>query len=167
MARITVYLSDDLADRLKSYRKKLNISEICSEAIHKSVTELEEMKEDLMQIQDAVLRLKASKREFEDLAYGLGYKEGYKWARDEASFRELSEVAERTRIYLHVAISPERRIDGQDTPLVASIRESQDKQFEMHCASHDLDEGRYWYGWASGADDLWNKVRAELGTGDD
>lgn len=87
-------LPPELKDRMDSLQDPINWSAVCREAIEDKLADVVARKE-AMNLEDAVLRLKASKRELEGGPYRDGHDHGSSWAAKIASVEELGQL-ERT-----------------------------------------------------------------------
>ncbi len=83
--RLSITIPDGLSEKLESYRGKINISSICSQAIEREIN----------QIKDYVL---AAKKRFYiltiDEACNIAYELGKEWAAKESELEELAFVCE-------------------------------------------------------------------------
>lgn len=90
--KVTLSISDDLAEKIRRYRDRLNQSAIFAEAISKEIVklELQSMAGDLT---TAFERLRGQYGEYEKQHYLLGYQAGLAWATDEAHYADLKRLA--------------------------------------------------------------------------
>lgn len=91
MARRTVWVSDELDDRMKK-AKDVNWSQCAADAFETKLAEVAAKKEVKMRA-DVIERLKASKREGESKDFKLGHGAGRRWAEKFAKWRELESMA--------------------------------------------------------------------------
>ena len=91
MARVTIYVQDELKARMDRVGEAANWSEIVRPAILSEVASLEHRKERNMT--SVVQRLRASKENYLQQAEKDGEKAGRAWASDTAEYAELLGVA--------------------------------------------------------------------------
>src|SRR2546428_8545564 len=87
-ARINISVPDDLHRELEQFRDRLNISEVCQEALRREVTRMKPMNGGLELTDDIVDRLRVEKEELERDSRERGFRTGLEWAR-RAKFRTL------------------------------------------------------------------------------
>ena len=83
--RLSITVPDDLYKKAESYRKKINISNICARALKK---ELDEIKDYVIEAKQRFYILTP------DEACEIAYEAGKKWAAEEAEIEELAFVCE-------------------------------------------------------------------------
>ena len=72
MAKLTIYLPDDLAERLEAHRKDVQVSGVCQEAIERKLTILDARAEATNDIDEVVARLRHDARH-DGSRYGTQY----------------------------------------------------------------------------------------------
>ena len=161
MARVTVYLSDELSERLNRYRDKLNISGICSTAIEKEIRILEDLPEDrkdmdeiVAQVRERILRLREDKRKEERVWFKKGYEAGLKWAREEADYEGLRKYGEGMPVVEHGTSGAKR------TRYIRSREEIMVRKAAGDCPSDML--VYYEEGWMKGVQAVWELVKDKL-----
>jgi hypothetical protein len=87
--RTTVYLNDDLSERIQAVKSEINVSEVAAAALEKAVRNIEATKEADMDLQQAVTRLRASRSASVGSDLRRGYEHGWEWAKDRAEYDEL------------------------------------------------------------------------------
>ena len=92
MARTSISLPDDLAERLEPLKGQINISQVCQIALETKVRVHEQIQaalseEDVMK--GLVQRMRIQRAEANDLSYLLGQEDGQHWAIREATYQEL------------------------------------------------------------------------------
>jgi hypothetical protein len=95
VARTTISLSDDLKAEMDALGESINWSATAAEAfraeIERANVRSNRIKGKKMTL--AIDRLKASKKQFEDLARDRGHAEGVAWAQESADFAELKSLS--------------------------------------------------------------------------
>jgi len=92
--KVTLYLPDEIADRLGPFRKDLNLSRILQEALDRELVKVEAARADASGLEGADLeRLQKEKAEFEQYWEDVGMKRGMEWAL-KAGYEDLQHVHE-------------------------------------------------------------------------
>ena len=95
MSKITVYLPEDLAARVKEYRDQLNVSQIARAAIARALADLSAKERPPMSLQATIDRLTAEKLEHRQEPWEHESQElGRSWATKEASVEQLKRLPE-------------------------------------------------------------------------
>jgi hypothetical protein len=95
MARITLYIPDDLKTRMDAAENEINWSEVTRPILTATVTAFEHKKGRNMTT--AIERLRASKQKAEHDAVLWGKNEGREWAADKAEYRWLQRLSNRRK----------------------------------------------------------------------
>lgn len=85
MPRITVYVSDELAEATNKWRDQLNLSKIASSAIISEIAKLEKLPD----VPDELGTLVATLREQKDNLQSESYHNGFEWGTDISFVEEL------------------------------------------------------------------------------
>ena len=93
MARMNIYVSDDLKERMDNAEESANWSQVASRAFEIELGEMAKRKK-VKDMNSVIQRLKASKMEFENVSYREGRKYGIKWAEESADYAELKRAYE-------------------------------------------------------------------------
>lgn len=91
MARMTIYVGDDLRKRVDRVKTPVNWSLVARDAFEIKLGEIAAQKGKKV-MQDVIDRLSASKVECEDVSYKEGFEAGESWAKDSAKFSELKNL---------------------------------------------------------------------------
>jgi hypothetical protein len=92
MGRISLYVPDDLKKRMSAVDDdSINWSEVVRPAIHAALAKFEHRKGQTMQT--VIERLRASREESRQRHWDEGVEGGRQWARDHATFDELTRLA--------------------------------------------------------------------------
>lgn len=91
MARVSIYISDELKARMTEAGDTLNWSDIARPAFEQAISNFSKMRGQAM---SGIERLRASKKQFLEHVEKGAAKDGRKWASDVASFYELRAVSE-------------------------------------------------------------------------
>lgn len=86
--RVTISISDELAERLEPWRSRINVSRVCAEALAKQVAVLEDLPKEVLELQEVISRLRQEKPESQGTDKRIGFEDGLAFARD-CSYREL------------------------------------------------------------------------------
>lgn len=93
-ARINISVPDELHRELEQFRDRLNISEVCQDALRREVVRMQPPDGSLDVTDDIIDRLRTEKEEFERDSRERGFQTGLEWAR-RAKFRDLRMWGER------------------------------------------------------------------------
>src|SRR5207249_2974358 len=91
MARVSIYVPDELKARMDEVGDGVNWSEIVRPAIHSTIAEYQHRRSRNMQT--AIERLRASKQEQVAEDEQSGVQDGRAWAESDASYRDLVRVS--------------------------------------------------------------------------
>ena len=164
MARMNIYISDDLKGHMDKAGKSANWSQVASRAFEIELGEIAKRKK-VKDMNSVVQRLKASKLEFEDVSYKDGHQYGAGWAENSAAYDELKHACE---------------IDTDDSLLVDA--EDGDDERAFHVAMMITGDGdkamefwegvfgewlpakdfEFYKGFLDGASEVYEKVKDEL-----
>ena len=86
--KLTITIPDDLAERLKPWRERMNISRICSEAIAKEVAILANLPQEVRELTDLIAKLRVEKAESQQRDYQTGFENGVNYGK-RAAYKEL------------------------------------------------------------------------------
>jgi hypothetical protein len=158
MARVSIYVPDDLKARMDGIGEAANWSEVVRPAILSEVANHEHRKGASMTT--VVERLRASKGKYLQEAENYGLEAGRLWASDSAEYAELLRVAN------YYERSNTERWDIESSALRQLIDPDEDLSTEDFCdlvgckGFEESDE--FAEGFARGAAELLNEVDAEL-----
>ena len=93
MAKKTIYLADDLAERMGDYPDE-NWSRIAADAYQARIETLSKTLIGDERMQSMIERLRATKEQASSEAYQAGHKAGAHWAEREATYPELQRLSE-------------------------------------------------------------------------
>ena len=167
MARMSIYISDDLKERMDKSadeaEEKANWSQVASRAFEIELGEIVKRKK-VKDMNSVVQRLKASKLEFETASYKEGRECGTKWAVESAEYAELKRAYE---------INP-------DDPVFAEDEDDDERALHLACLITNCDEKtpdfwegvfgewvpsqdfEFYKGFLNGASEIYEKVKDEL-----
>src|SRR5262245_52908805 len=119
MARITLYVSDELKARLDAAGDEINWSDVARPVLTEAVASLEHRKGDMT---TAIERLRASKQRGDQAEKVRGKDEGRKWAEEKAEYRWLQRLHRRRKSYpkenpglsLEYAIDPNEELSDEE-----------------------------------------------------
>ena len=161
MARLTIYLSDELSRKLEKFREKLNISSICATAIEKELrilTDLPQKERDLdevvAKVRERIMRLREGKLKEEKEWLKKGYEAGFEWASDEADYEGLKKYGE------GMPVIEQRPKGAKHTRYVRSRDEIMIRQSAPECPRDML--VFFEEGWMKGVQAVWNLVKDKL-----
>jgi hypothetical protein len=97
MAKVTIYLPDGLAERVKAL--DLSVSPVCQGALQEEVDKLAAMKNATRDIEKVAARLRETMEGDEVESRNQGFLDGTDWARDVAMMSDLRRVAGTARDY--------------------------------------------------------------------
>ena len=83
MPRANVYLPDDLAERLRPFADRINVSAVLQDALRKEIEIMSNATDERLS------RLQESRARLEKDAYDQGRADGTKWALDDAEWSDL------------------------------------------------------------------------------
>src|SRR5438094_221997 len=86
--RINIFVDDALHDRLNRWRRHLNFSAICQEALETAVARKEAISTSSNEDQEVIARLRQEKAEYRQKWFDIGVQLGLQWAR-RAPYLEL------------------------------------------------------------------------------
>lgn len=91
MARMSIYIPDDLKAQMDEFGSEQNWSEVVRPSIQAAISSAKHRKGQTMET--AIERLKASKQQYLEAEQSDGYQTGRDWAKDVAEYGELKEIA--------------------------------------------------------------------------
>jgi len=142
MAKLTIYLPDDLAEAVRA--SDISPSPICQGALARVVKKMETMKETRSDIDRVAARLAATRNEGADRETAAGHILGATWAREHADLRDLEELADLDQGYW-VSIN----LDG--FPSLESYLASLGDDYEWLSHVKQLERGPFTLGFVRGA----------------
>jgi hypothetical protein len=158
MARITLYVPDDLKARMDAAGDRINWSEVARPALLGALTTHEHRQENTMT--SAIERLRASKQEADTEDQTEGFEHGRSWASDEASYRDLQRLARDWDEAFH------NDLDPLDTLTRAVDPNSELTRFDL--LNHLFGDGtfeasdEYYWAFIKGAVRFFTEVRPQL-----
>lgn len=154
--RTNITVPAELYERIKNCPGPINVSKVCAEALDTFVSRVEMEAADKMGIQAAILRLKASKTDYAEQhtneAYRLGFRDGFAWGRDEASYNALVKQ-----------VQIREKDDPADLVGKHVLPNSERLKFEKYSKEHSRSYLEYLRGWYDGLMELWIAVKDEVG----
>lgn len=156
MARVNIYIQDDLKARMDRIGEAANWSEIVRPAILSEVASHEHRKEQNMT--SVIERLRASKEKHAQERATFGREFGRRWASDTAEYAELRSVSKIVEgnydgwaaAELIAAIDPNREMDGEDLCAHLGVEES------------DVEDDDYMAAFIEGAQDVFTEVENQI-----
>lgn len=106
MAKVTIYLPDGLADRVKAL--DLSVSPVCQGALEEEVDKLAAVKDATRDMEKVAARLRETIKDDEVESRKQGFLDGTEWAREVATMSELRRVAGTARDYGRLQLPMER-----------------------------------------------------------
>jgi hypothetical protein len=169
MARIALYVPDDLRARMEAARDEINFSDIARPAFTVAVTVFEHRKGQNMST--AIARLRASKLQADQQDKDRGNTAGRVWAENRAAYRVLRDLLFRRN--QHPGEEPKRAlrciIDPTDDFPAEELAEL---LYPLRSATHDADgpylvhvmhqSDEFWLAFIDGALEFFNEIRAEV-----
>lgn len=176
--RRTISLAVDLDQALKDLGRRINVSEVCAEALRAEVRELQHQEDDSRGIVEAIERLRAERLALTKTMRRTGFTFGAEWIKSEA---KLGEIRELVAVYAghrtayakacdkaklakrsapdetsQVAESVTARVCGRvDFALVEFPADLSPKESKRQVALFCL-------GFLEGVQDLWDRMRHEV-----
>lgn len=157
MARVSIYVSDDLKSRMAEVGDALNWSDIARPAFEAAIATFNHQRGRNMET--VIERLRASKAQYTHHAEGHGKAAGRQWGSDKASFFELRAISE---LDLGVLTDNLERIEG------AIVRALDPENTYGSDAAEIIFGDRAWptkewlLGWIEGAQELFEEVKDQL-----
>jgi hypothetical protein len=158
MARITLYVPDDLKTRMDAAGDRINWSEVARPALLSALTAHEHRQENTMT--SAIERLRASKQEADTEDETEGREHGRSWASDEATYRDLQRLARDWEDAWHNDLDPLEALINIIDPNKELTRTDAlsymfgDDKFEA--------SDQYYWAFVKGAVEFFNEVRTKL-----
>jgi hypothetical protein len=156
MARVSIYVPDDLKARMDGVGESVNWSEIVRPAIQAAIATQEHRKGQNMST--AIERLRASKQEFAQRDQLEGREHGREWAEKDASYDDLRRVAK-------IIFEPDN-YRGALSALSRAINpldEMSAADFNEYCFGTDEDFSDEYVGaWIEGAQEFYEEVRDKI-----
>lgn len=115
MARITIYVPDDLKSQMDAAGDDLNWSAITQRAFREAIA-TQNLKRNPTDMNNVIERLRASKQRVEEGSLASGRECGVTWAKTEAEYDELKRVADLSSANQDMSLNGlQRTIDPEDT----------------------------------------------------
>jgi len=154
MAKITVYLQDELAEKMEKHKDFLNVSETCQEALGRELETLDIVTgvKDGTNMEKVIARLTKEKRSYEDGWEETGRKDGAIDAKDldYATLKELGSDEFPVSYYEHPwSVLPE--------DIREAIEESL-KDDKTDSGYWQIDNDAYARGWLLSIREFWNHI---------
>lgn len=152
MARMSIYLPDDLHRRLSRLQDRVNWSQVAQQSFERILRLNPDWSND--QMNAVVERLRASKIKEVDEVVASGVAAGRDWAEKTASYRELKTVAEKVDL----------PSDPDDVPHDAIPRALGHMHWEFFKPYTDESpvDPYFQIGFLKGATAVWNEVRGKI-----
>lgn len=164
MARVSIYVSDELKARMTAVGDALNWSDIARPAFEAAIAAFNHRRKQSMQT--AVERLRASKVKHEAQQEEEGLESGRDWAANYAEFDVLKRLSRvDTNLYRHEPDSIWQAIKAAADP--QNAQEDRDLAEELFGAEEllgdaPLPDGEWLIAWVEGAQQLFSEVEAKL-----
>lgn len=165
--KLSVYVRDDLADRLRVVKDEINVSEICQASLAKAVSAAEVAR--LGDLRPRIVERLKRTRTPEEQQYDQGMAYGRMWAADAATLADLKAVAmsahgdmtlggavARVQIWHQRAASTSL---GRPTGVLDAALGA----IAAVGLAHQAVQPGYLEGFRAGVEEVWESVREELG----
>jgi hypothetical protein len=147
--RINISIPDTLADRLESFKPRINVSQVCATALEREIGMLETVKVESQVLQEAVGRLRAQRRRLGDWSREEGFKDGTRWALEKAEYTELKWFAGL------------KEVDDWGGEMWREMGDFvADKLDELRFRG--VDTSTYFQGFAEGVRDVWKRIEKDV-----
>jgi hypothetical protein len=154
MARMSIYLPDELQRRLARLQDQVSWSQVAQKAFEGVLRLNPEWSED--QMSAVVERLRASKIKEVDEVIARGAAAGREWAEQKASYRALKTVAEKVLL-------PSDPDDIPDNAITEWVGETHVDFFAPYIGDNEFHVGPYFQiGFLQGAKAVWAEVRSKI-----
>lgn len=157
MAKLNIYVPDDLKARMDEVGDKVNWSEVARPALRAAVANFEHRKDKTMTT--AIERLRASKAQSAQRDEMEGKEHGREWAESAAAYDDLVRVSEIAynappehidpRYYITKALDPNQNL-------------SPGEALEHLFGEHEGLSDKYLFAWVEGAREFFDEVRDQL-----
>lgn len=180
MARMTVYIPDDLKTRMDKTREEINWSQLACAAFERKLGDIANRKA-RNSMDEVIERLRASKQSSGFGRFKVGFEAGQDWAREVAEVGELENLErlrdsanDRSKYEKSWAglfdVSIDHDYDSLPAELFYHIRATNDEEYEemeefwQTLAGDDWEDlPASWYrGFCEGALDIWKQVKDKL-----
>jgi post-segregation antitoxin (ccd killing protein) len=159
MAKLTIYLPDDLAEAVRD--SDISPSPRCQEALAREVKKLQATKEATSDIEKVAARLAATRSDADAEEHKAGHNFGVRWARDDADFRDLESLSALDQTYwtsIHIEAFPSleswmETLDDEDLPQGVS---------SLAHLRHLPPREPFFLGFVAGALEVFDAVQAHL-----
>jgi hypothetical protein len=160
MARISLYVPDDLKKRMDVARDAINWSEVVRPALHVALANFEHRKGQTMET--VIERLRASREESRQRNELSGIEAGREWARHHATFDELERLAAAWKQM--PPGSSDQEYAGVFCRAIDPEREMSASKLREHCFGEERANvsDAYVAGFFEGAVDVFEDVKDEL-----
>lgn len=164
MARMNIYVSDDLKERMDNAEESANWSQVASRAFEIELGEIAKRKKE-KDMNSVIQRLKASKLEFENVSYNGGYQYGREWAENSAEYAELKHAYE-IEIDDPLYVDAEDGDDERAYHIGHMITGDGEKAWEfwegVFGEWQPAKDFEFYKGFLDGASEVYEKVKGEL-----
>jgi hypothetical protein len=164
MARMNIYVSEDLKERMDKAEEKSNWSQVASRAFEVELGEIAKRKK-VKDMNSVVQRLKTSKVEYENVSFKDGYECGRKWAEESAEYSELKHAYE-IDVDDSIFSDPEDDDDGRAFVVGHMITREGEKVWDfwegVFGEWQPAKDFEFYKGFLAGASEVYEKVRDEL-----
>ena len=150
MAKVTVYLNDELYAQLK--QKDVNLSKLCRIAAEQHLEELDArpiLKED-SSLNETIKRLKEERNQYRKESFDSGVQAGIEWAK-QADYGELVDYATQ-EFPAKAAVNPWEWLPEEDQDLGVEFQEEYGS----------FDERQFVSGWYAGVRLVWRHINRQL-----
>lgn len=164
MARMNIYIFDDLKTRMGKSEESANWSKVASRAFEIELGKLAKLKEE-KDMSSVIERLKASKFEFENASYKDGRQYGTRWAEVSAEYPELKHAYE-IDVDDSLFVDAEDGDDERAFHVAMMITVDGDKAMEfwegVFGEWQPVKDFEFYKGFLDGASEVYEKVKDEL-----
>lgn len=178
--RRTISLAADLDGKLKKLGRKINVSEVCSEALRREVRELEHQEDDSRGVVEAIERLRAERLALTKTMRKKGFVFGADWIKGEAKLAEIRELVaiyarhrtdyakacDKAKLAKRSAPSEAEHVTRFALDFVTSHVDYAHVDFPDDLAPDEFhrQSALFVLGFMEGVQDLWDRMRHEVDT---
>ena len=163
MARMNIYISDDLKERMDKAEEKMNWSKVATQEFEFELGEMAKRKK-VKDMNSVIQRLKASKMVFENASYREGHQYGSTWAKESAKYAELKRAYELDTD--DAVFADAENDDAQAFNVAIQLIDDGDKAMEFWEGIFEPWEAPtdfgFYKGFLDGASEIYEKVKDEL-----
>ena len=157
MARISIYVPDDLKAEMAQVGDAVNWSEVVRPSIHSALASYKHRSTPTMQT--TIERLRASKAEATEHDVESGKKDGREWARDVASYKDLKAMS---RISTEALENYPEQAVGICKKMLDPSDEMDRREFAVVWFSDSDPSAEYLLGFVSGAQEVYEEVADKI-----